>query len=211
MIPSWSADELLRLAPLCANPPGWARALGAAAAVYDIRDSEDRLAMWTANVLHESQQLRHLEEDLSYSPSRLRDVWPKRFPSWDIARHFAGRPEALANYVYADRNGNGDEDSGDGWRFRGRGPLQLTGRTNYTRAGEALAQPLVLEPDLVLQPDIGALTAAWYWWQAGCHALADRGLFGDCVRAINGALTGIDDRSAYLIRARKVLASRKST
>lgn len=211
MIPSWSADELLRIAPLCANPPGWARALGAAAAVYDIRDSEDRLAMWTANVLHESQELRYLEENLSYSPGRLRDVWPKRFPTWDIARHYSGRPEALANYVYADRNGNGDEDSGDGWRFRGRGPLQLTGRTNYTRAAEALAQPLVLEPDLVLQPDIGALTAAWYWSQAGCHALADRGLFGDAVRAINGALTGIDDRSAYLVRARKVLATRRST
>lgn len=211
MLPAWTADELLRIAPLCANPPGWARALSAAAAVFDIRDSEDRLAMWTANVLHESSQLRHLEEDLNYSAARLREIWPRRFPTWDMARHFAGRPEQLGNFVYADRNGNGNEASGDGWRFRGRGPLQLTGRTNYAAAGEALGQPLIDEPELVLQADIGALTAAWYWATHGCNALADRGLFGECVRAINGALTALEERSTYLMRARKVLTSRRSS
>lgn len=208
MLPRWTAVELLRIAPLCSRPEVWAVSLGAAAAVFDIRDNADRLCMWTANLLHESGQLRRLEEDLRYSAGRLREMWPARFATWDLARHFAGRPEDIANYVYANRMGNGDETSGDGWRFRGRGPIQLTGRINYARAGEALGQPLVVEPELVLQPDIGALTAAWYWAQAGCNTLADRGLFGDAVRAVNGALTAIEDRSAYLVRARAVFASR---
>lgn len=210
MLKSWTADELTRIAPLCATASTWARVIAAAAPIFDILDTTDRLTMWTAHIVHESAGLRVFEEDLRYSAERLREMWPKRFPSWDIARQYAGTPEAIANFVYSDRNGNGPAASGDGWRFRGRGPIQITGRANYRAAGVALGQPLEDEPELLLDPEIGALSAAWYWADHGCNALADLGLFGDVTRAINGALTGLEARSALLLRCRKVLASRSA-
>jgi putative chitinase len=146
-----------------------------------------RLAPFIANANHESLGFTRLEENLFYSrPERIREVWKVRFPSVADAIPYARNPKALANRVYALRMGNGDEASGDGFRFRGRGLFQLTGRAGYRRAGNALGRPYEIAPDMVALPAEAALTAAWYWFDSRCNQLADAGLIDEITRAING-------------------------
>lgn len=208
MIRPWSPDELKRIAPLCPDAVAWARHLGTTAQIYDILDTEHRLAMWTATIVHESNQLRDLEEDLSYSAQRIVEIWPARFPGIAAARPFSRNPERLANRAYANRMGNGPEESGEGWRYRGRGLIQITGRAMYERCGQGLAQPLLEQPDLLLQPDLAALSAGWYWVANGCHAPADADDMRGVTEIVNGRLNGLEKRLDYLARARRVLEAR---
>lgn len=174
-------------------------------------DTPARVAAFIAQVGHESAQLTRCLEDLTYSAQRLALVWPRRFRSAEgsptaLAREIAYQPERIANIVYAGRNGNGDEASGDGWRFRGRGLLQVTGRSNYRAVGEGLAQPFVARPQLLAEPRWACRSAAW-WWQSRClNELADAGRFEDLTRAINGGLNGLEERRQLWLRAREVLA-----
>lgn len=208
MIRHWSPDEIKRIAPLCPDAVAWARRLGAAAQIYDILDTEHRLTMWTATIVHESNQLRDLEENLSYSAQRIVEIWPARFPGIAAARPFSRNPERLANRAYANRMGNGPEESGEGWRYRGRGLIQITGRAMYERCGQGLAQPLLEQPDLLLQPDLAALSAGWYWTANGCQALADADDMRGVTRIVNGGLNGLEERLEYLARARRALEAR---
>lgn len=121
------------------------------------------LAALLAQTAHESNDFRVMGEDLSYSAQGLMKTFPSAFPTARIASQYANRPRAIANRAYANRNGNGDEASGDGWRYRGRGYIQLTGRENYRRAGQALGLPLEKQPDIASQPEIAAQIAVWYW------------------------------------------------
>ena len=208
MVKPWTVDELKRIAPLCPDAVAWARHLGTTAQIYDILDTEHRLAMWTATIVHESNHLRDLEENLSYSAQRIVEIWPARFPGIAAARPFSRNPERLANRVYANRMGNGPEESGEGWRYRGRGLIQITGRAMYERCGEGLAQPLLQKPDILLKPDLAALSAGWYWTANGCHALADADDMRGVTRIVNGGLNGLEERLEYLARARRVLEAR---
>lgn len=208
MVKPWTVDELKRIAPLCPDAVAWARHLGTTAQIYDILDTEHRLAMWTATIVHESNHLRDLEENLSYSAQRIVEIWPARFPGIAAARPFSRNPERLANRVYANRMGNGPEESGEGWRYRGRGLIQITGRAMYERCGEGLAQPLLEQPDLLLKPDLAALSAGWYWVANGCHAPADADDMRGVTRIVNGGLNGLEERLEYLARARRVLEAR---
>jgi putative chitinase len=131
------------------------------------------------------------------------EVWPKRFPTIDAAHYYEHSPERLANLVYASRMGNGAYESGDGWRYHGRGPIQLTGADAYRRAGIALNLPLIEQPDQVLQPQVGAQVAAWFFTDRGCDGLDIQG----STQRINGGLLGLDDRQARYFNARRVLAS----
>lgn len=174
-------------------------------------DTPARVAAFIAQVGHESAQLTRCLEDLTYSAQRLALVWPRRFRSAEgsptaLAREIAYQPERIANIVYAGRNGNGDEASGDGWRFRGRGLLQVTGRSNYRAVGEGLAQPFVARPQLLGEPRWACRSAAWWWQSRGLNELADAERFEDLTRAINGGLTGLEERRALWRRAREVLA-----
>jgi putative chitinase len=121
------------------------------------------LAALLAQTAHESNDFRVMGEDLSYSAQGLMKTFPSAFPTARIASQYANRPRDIANRAYANRNGNGDEASGDGWRYRGRGYIQLTGRENYRRAGQALGLPLEKQPDIASQPEIAAQIAVWYW------------------------------------------------
>ena len=112
---------------------------------------------------HECGHFRILEENLNYRAATLMKLWPKRFPTLEIANAYAGNPKKIANMVYANRMGNRDESSGDGYRFRGRGCIQLTGHANYFHAGKALGVDFVMEPDLVATPKYAAMTAGWFW------------------------------------------------
>lgn len=143
---------------------------------------------------HECGNFTKLEEGLSYAADRLMKIWPKRFPTMEIASKYARNPKALANYVYANRMGNRDEASGDGWRFRGSGWLQLTGHDNFYHAGKACGVDFVMNPDLVRTPKYAAMTAGWFWSTHICNALAEKGDNLALTKKINGGTIGLDDR-----------------
>lgn len=143
-------------------------------------------------VLHESAGLTRFTEGLSYSAERLCVIWPSRFPTLASAKPYAHNPEKLANKVYGSRMGNGNEASGDGFRFRGRGPIQLTGFDNYLFVGDLIGQDLTGLPELMEQPRF-ALEATIAWWE---DRIPDS-MLGDAERVtkrVNGGLIGLADR-----------------
>ena len=126
------------------------------------------------------------------SSQQIMQTWPKRFKTKTAAMAFVRQPNRLANYVYANRLGNGDAASGDGWKYRGRGLIQITGKDNYRAAGEALGLPLLEEPELLEEPVHAADAAGWFWKQRDLNRLASN--INACARAINGGLNGLPDR-----------------
>jgi putative chitinase len=178
-------------------------ALDAAMRRFEI-DTPPRMAAFAAQLAHESGQLQRWTENLNYRWERLRQVFPKYFASDAEARAFDRKPERIANRVYASRMGNGPEASGDGWRYRGRGPIQLTGRDNYRACGMAIGVDLVGDPDLLATPGPGCLAAAWFWARNGLNALADAGDFVTITRRINGGLNGLAERREFWAQAKEV-------
>ena len=154
---------------------------------------------------HECGNFRVLEENLNYRAETLMKMWSKRFPTLEIANQYAKQPKKIANKVYADRMGNRDEASGDGYRFRGRGCIQLTGSANYFHAGQALGVDLIMDPDLVATPHYAALTAGYFWSTQKLNALADAGNNLAITKKINGGTTGLDDRIAHTNQALALL------
>ncbi len=182
----------------------WLPYMTAAMAHFSIT-TPSRMAAFVAQVSHESARLTQIEENLDYSAAALLDVFEEHFmPSQ--AQRYARKPEAIANRVYADRMGNRDEASGDGWMYRGRGLIQITGKDNYRACGEGIGLPLVLKPEMLLLKSNAAMSAAWYWSAHGCNELADRGDFSGITRAINGGLNGEADRLALLAKSQAVFA-----
>lgn len=169
-------------------------------------DTPIRQAAFLAQAAHESNQLASLTENLSYSAARLRQVWPARFPTDQVAEAYANNPQKLASKVYASRMGNGDEASGDGWSYRGRGIFQLTGKDNYSRCATALGVDLIAHPDLVAGPEIAARSAAWFWYSKGLNSLADNEAIGPMTKIINGGTLGLNERTALFNVAKQVLA-----
>jgi putative chitinase len=143
----------------------------------------------------ESAGFCSLEEDLSYSAARLCEVWPSRFPTVEAAGACALRPELLANRVYADRMGNGDEASGDGWRFRGRGLIQITGRTSYSHFAQAMSMTLDQAVEHASTQAGAADSAVWYWSVNELNALANTWSVDLITRKINGGMTGAAERT----------------
>lgn len=195
------AQSLRTIFPNCGNPGVWADSLNAALPMFGI-DTPDRIASFLAQTGYESSQYNRLEENLRFTTAaRLMKVWPKRFPNEASAAPFLNNAQKLADFVYANRMGNGDANSDDGFRFRGRGVIQLTGRSNYTAAGKALGADLVGQPDLLKRPDFACLSAAWFWQSHGLNELADDRTddsdledFTEITRHINGGTTGIKER-----------------
>jgi putative chitinase len=199
------AATLLKIAPQAHDAEAWAPALDQAARIYMI-DTECRMAMWLAQLAHESAGFTRFEENLNYSAAGLRSTFGKYFPTTELAERYARQPERIANRVYADRLGNGGEASGDGWKYRGRGELQLTGKANYAKYGAALGIDLVNFPDKAAEPDAGALIAALYWHDHGLNEIADAGdeaSFAKITRKINGGMNGWPDRVHWWKRAKQ--------
>lgn len=132
-------------------------------------------------------------------------TWPKRFPDLATAQQYERNPEKLANYVYANRLGNSDQASGDGWRFRGCGPIQITGRENYQKYGSRLNVDLINHSDQAASPKVGFRIAGLYWRENGLNELADGERFETITKRINGGLKGLEDRLKYFVRAKQVL------
>lgn len=192
-------------------PPTQARQyvdpLAAACARFGI-NTPARIAGFLAQCRVESADFTRLEENLFYTtPERIRQVFPSRVASMADAARLVRNPKALANCVYAGKIGNGNEASGDGFRFRGRGLKQLTGRANYADAASGLGRPYLDQPDLVALPDDACLTAAWFWTSAKANILADSAQWDAITRAVNGpAMLKADLRRQYAEQALEVLA-----
>jgi putative chitinase len=203
----------LTLATLIAAgmPPTQARQfvvpLSEACARFNINTGA-RLAGFLAQCRVESADFTQLEENLYYTtPERIRAVFPSRVNSLQDAASLTRNPKALANRVYAGKIGNGDEASGDGFRFRGRGLKQLTGRANYADAAAGLGRPYVEQPDLVALPADACLTAAWFWNNAKANHLADSAQWDAITRAVNGpGMLQADLRRQYAESAVMVFA-----
>ncbi|MBC7505962.1 MAG: peptidoglycan-binding protein [Sandarakinorhabdus sp.] len=173
---------------------------------FGISANADRLAYFLAQVGHESGGLTVNAENLNYSAARMVEVWPRRFPTEVAAAPYANKPERLGNYVYSGRMGNGAEASGDGYRFRGRGLIQITGRDGYAEVAKRCDLPLDLEPDLVTAPGNALLCAAAFWKWKGLNPVCDARDFTRCTVIINGRTTGIADRRQWLDKVDRVLA-----
>ena len=158
-------------------------------------------AHFVSQVLHESGGLRYLAENLNYSAERLCAVWPKRFPNADRARPYAHNPEKLANYVYAGRMGN--TEPGDGWKYFGRGLIQITGRSNYALMQELTGLQTLDDPDLLTEPN-AALLSALAWWGESLPEADDMSV-EQVTRVVNGGLNGLDERKRLFERALRVL------
>lgn len=181
-----------------AEPAAWAAHVSFPAARRGITAGR-RAAAFAATIAHESDGGRRLVESLNYSPAGLRATWPSRFPAADAERmgRVADRPadqRAIAERAYGGRMGNAAEGHGDGFLYRGRGLIQITGRDGYRVATDALGLPILQQPDLAAQPNVAAEVAAWTWaaWK-GCNTAADRGEVETWRRLINGGLIGLDD------------------
>lgn len=166
-------------------------------------DTPVRQAAFLAQISHESGRLLRLEENLNYSAERLIAVWPSRFRTLEAAQPFARNPEALANNVYGNRMGN--TLPGDGWRYRGRGLKQLTGKNNYAAYSLAADNEALTKPDILLQPHFAADSAGWFWHANSCNPLADRRDWQGLTRRINGGTVGLADRIAATERALRAL------
>ena len=171
----------------------WLEPLNATFQKYNI-STPTRQAFFVGQCAHESNNFTRLEEGLNYSAARLMAVWPSRFSNLDVASQYANNPEKLANKVYAGRMGNGNEESGDGFAFHGRGLIQLTGRELYANCGSSLGVDLLGNPDRLLDPMYATLSAAWFWGKRGLNQLSDIGDIVNLTKRINGGTIGLEDR-----------------
>jgi len=167
-------------------------------------DTPLRAAAFIAQTAHESAEYSRFIENLNYSAQGLLNTWPKKFTA-KLAAAYARQPDRIASYVYACRMGNGDEASGDGWRYRGRGVIQITGKDLYQACGSGLGVDLAASPELLEQPHFAFLSAAWFWGSRKLNDLADRGDLVGITRVINGGTNGLEERQAYYKLAKAAL------
>lgn len=186
-----------------ANADKWFPHIDAALDKFSI-NSRLRISAFLAQIGHESAKLTAVSENLNYSASGLTTTFGKYFDA-PTATDYARQPERIANRVYANRLGNGNEASGDGWRYRGRGLVQVTGKENYGACSKGIGKNGVENPDLLTEPADAALSAGWFWNSKGLNNYADRSEFDTITRRVNGGLNGKADRDMLYQRALKIL------
>ena len=162
---------------------------------YNI-NTPNRQACFIGQCMHESGGFKLLEENLHYSANALMRTWGSRFPDQDTADKYANNPEKIANKVYSGRMGNTED--GDGWKYHGRGLIQLTGKDNYANCGDSLGIDLIGNPILLVTLEYACLSAGWFWNKHGCNELADVMDIETMTKRINGGTLGIDDRKAKI-------------
>lgn len=193
------------------NPEKWIDAIIATCQEFEI-NTPQRVASFLAQTSHESGGYTMLSENLNYRAATLAACWPNRFAVLGadkkpvkengklvptaVANSIAGKAELIANLVYSSRMGNGPAESGEGWKFRGRGLKQLTGKDNYTRCGSSLGVDLVSNPDLLLEPMYAARSAGWFYKTNNLSSFADVGDIKGMTLKINGGFIGLEQRQA---------------
>jgi putative chitinase len=200
-------EQLSQLLPKNPYLDDWFAALSKLLPQYQI-DTPKRIAAFVAQCSHESAGFTALQENLNYSAGTLRRIFPRYFPTDEMAQEYVSLPnkqEAIANLVYASRMGNGDPESGDGYRFRGRGLIQLTGRDNYTFFAGSLSIS-VEEASTYLETFEGAAqSACWFWETNGLNQWADEGDILTLTKRINGGTIGLEDRIKHYEHAISIL------
>jgi len=171
---------------------------------YDI-NTVPRVAAFLAQTAHESGGYRAIKENLNYKAASLCKVWPRYFPNMDIANQYAQQPERIANRAYANRMGNGPEESGDGWKFCGRGLIQLTGKDNYSRYAQSLEISLDEASEHLTTFEGCVQSAAWFWEANNLNQYADSGDILTMTKRINGGTLGLEDRQKHYAHAIHVL------
>jgi len=187
-------EEEIRKISKSKNPKLWADLFNSLMPKYGI-ETEIQVKMFLAQTAHESLGFTVLEENLNYSKTQLNKVFGKYFKnSGRDAALYARKPELIANIVYADRMGNGDTDSGDGWKYRGRGLIQLTGKNNHTAFAKHVKMPVSESLEYLVTPAGAAESACWFWKENDLNKFADKGDFRGLTKRINGGLNGIKHR-----------------
>ena len=202
-------DQLAQL--LLGNPylDHWYHALEQALPDYDINTSQ-RVAAFIAQCAHESGGFRALKENLNYKAVTLRKIFPKYFPDDATANHYASLPnkqEAIANRVYGGRMGNGPEASGDGFRYCGRGLIQLTGKQNYQNFADSIETPVEDIPEFLATFEGAVQSACWFWESNNLNQWADKGDILTLTKRINGGTIGLEDRIKHYEHALHVLGA----
>lgn len=190
------------------DPEPWFNALAEHLPQFEI-NTPARVAGFISQCQHESGDFTLLQENLNYGAKGLRGTFGKYFPTDDIALQYERKPEMIANRVYSSRMGNGDEHSGEGWKYRGRGLLQLTGKSNYTQCSHDLFhdETLVEDPDLLRTPEYAVLSACWFWKKNNLNAICDTGDVVALSKRINGGTIGLDDRISHWNHCLEILES----
>lgn len=200
----FTEQQLAQLIPGNKNVSEWYQALYKILPEYSI-DTVPRVAAFVSQCAHESGNFQFLTENLNYRAESLMRTWPSRFPTMEIAQQYAMKPERIANRAYADRMGNGPESSGDGWRYAGKGLIQLTGKDNYTRFANSIDLPLSEVPAYLTTYDGAVQSACWFWTDKNLNPLADAGDIVTISRRINGGDNGLEDRKKKYALAMSVL------
>jgi len=203
----FTADQVRALVPRAlGGSDAWYESMVEALPQYEISTIQ-RVAAFVAQCAHESGGFSMLEENLNYKAATLTKLWPQRYPA-GIAERYAGNPQAIANKSYGGRMGNGAEETGDGWKYRGRGLLQLTGKDNYRACSQALFQDetLLEDPDLLLDPYYAIHSACWFWARNKLNQFADANDIMTLTKKINGGTIGLEDRIKHYNHAIEVLS-----
>lgn len=199
-------QQLRQMVPGMPYSDHWHEALAQLLPDYEINTAQ-RIAAFVAQCAHESGNFVFIKENLNYKAESLRKVFPKYFPTNELAQAYAKRPEMIANRVYGNRMGNGDEHSGDGYRYCGRGLIQLTGRTNY----ENFAASLEISPEEAAEYlatfEGAAQSACWFWENNNLNVEADAGDIKKMTKKINGGYIGLEDRMAHYEHALKIMGA----
>ena len=202
-----SLQQLKELLPKNPYVGHWHQALSQLLPDYEINTAQ-RIAAFVAQCSHESGGFTALKENLNYKAVTLRKIFPKYFPSDDLANAYANMPnkqEAIANKVYASRMGNGDESSGDGYRYCGRGLIQLTGKNNYQSFADSLEMNVEDVPEYLATFEGAAQSACWFWESNNLNQWADKGDILTLTKRINGGTIGLEDRIKHYEHALHVL------
>jgi len=184
----------------------WYHALAEALPDYDI-NTPSRVAAFLAQCAHESGEFKFIQENLNYKAESLCRVWPRYFPNMDVAKAYAHKPEMIANRAYANRMGNGPEESGDGWKFCGRGLIQLTGRSNYQAFADSIETAIDDLPEYLKTFEGCVQSACWFWEANNLNQWADKGDILTLTKRINGGTLGLEDRKKHYEHALHVLGA----
>lgn len=198
-------DQLAQIIPGNPYVEHWYNALSQCLPDYDIT-TPHRIAAFLAQCAHESGGFTAIKENLNYRAETLSKVWPRLFPA-DIAQQYAHNQVAIANRAYGGRMGNGDESSGDGFKFCGRGLIQITGRSNYQAFSDSLQMSIDDAPAYLATFEGAVQSACWFWEANNLNALADKGDILTLTKKINGGTLGLDDRTRRYQHALQVIGA----
>jgi putative chitinase len=204
---NFTQDQLQQFLPQNQHVEHWFEALAKVLPDYDIA-TVPRVAAFLGQTAVESAGYTAIQENLNYRPETLAKLFGKHFSGMDEIQQYCSQPnkqEAIANRIYANRMGNGDEASGDGWRFCGRGLIQLTGRANYTAFGQSIDSTPEQVSEFLLTFEGCVQSACWFWESNSLNDLADAGDMKTMTHKINGGFLGLDERVAHYQRALQIL------